>query len=435
MQMTQQTHAADVRSAGEDGPIRVSSGQRPEARRDRRLDWWREARFGLFIHWGLYALLEGQWKGQPVAGLGEWIMLRARIPVWEYEQLARQFNPTKFDAQAWVSLAKRAGQRYVVITAKHHDGFCMFDSKVTDYDIVDATPFGRDPMRELAAACQREGIRLCFYYSQTQDWHHPDGDGNDWDYDESKKDFAGYLERYVRPQVRELLTNYGPVGLIWFDTPKGISEQQSRELVELVHELQPDCLVSGRVGNHVGDYASTKDNVIPPELMAEMDWETPATINDTWGYKRDDHNWKSEDDLIHKLVDIVSKGGNYLLNVGPTAEGEIPQPSVERLEAMGRWLERNGEAVYGTRAGPIQGLEWARTTATQDTVYVHVFDWPADGILRLPNLPRQVVGARLLADTSGTPLRARQAVDGVTIEAPAQAPDPIDSVVVLTLAG
>jgi len=362
--MAQQTNSSGSVAVTEDGPIRVSSGQRPDARVDSRLDWWREAKFGLFIHWGLYALLEGEWKGQPVASLGEWIMLRARIPVREYEQLPKRFNPTKFNAQDWVSLAKRAGQKYLVITAKHHDGFCMYDSKVTDYDIVDATPFGRDPIRELSAACQREGIKLCFYYSQTQDWHHPDGDGNDWDFDESKKDFRGYVDRYVKPQVRELLTNYGPIGLIWFDTPKGISEQQSLQLVELVHELQPECLVSGRVGNHVGDYASTKDNVIPPGLMAEMDWETPATINDTWGYKRDDHNWKSDEDLIHKLVDIVSKGGNYLLNVGPTAEGEIPRPSVERLESMGRWLGRNSEAVYGTRAGPLQGLEWARTTAT-----------------------------------------------------------------------
>ncbi|MDQ3809634.1 MAG: alpha-L-fucosidase, partial [Chloroflexota bacterium] len=398
--MSQHTSTAVV-AGSDEGAIRVSSGQRPEARRDARLDWWREAKFGLFIHWGLYAIPAGQWKGEPIPGIGEWIMLRARIPVADYEQLARQFNPNRFDAEEWVSLAERAGQKYLVITAKHHDGFCMFDSKVTDYDIVDATPFGRDPMRDLAAACERHRIKLCFYYSQTQDWHHPNGDGNDWDYDESKKDFASYLEGYVKPQVRELLTNYGPIGLIWFDTPKGISEQQSRDLVEFVHQLQPDCLVNGRVGNHVGDYASTKDNVIPPELMAEMDWETPATINDTWGYKSDDHNWKSEQDLIHKLVDIVSKGGNYLLNVGPTADGEIPRPSVERLEAMGRWLKRNGESIYGTRAGPIQGLPWARTTVRQDTVYLHVFDWPTDGIVRLPLLQQQVAGARLLADSSG----------------------------------
>ena len=189
------------------GAIRQGSGQRPEARHDRRLDWWRDAKFGLFIHWGLYAIPAGVWQGEQIPGIGEWIMLRARIPVAEYEQLARQFNPVQFDAAAWVGLAKEAGQRYLVITAKHHDGFCLFDSALTDYDIVDATPFGRDPLKELAAECRRQGIRLCFYYSQTQDWHHPGGDGNDWDYDEAGKDFDGYIEDYVKPQVRELLTN------------------------------------------------------------------------------------------------------------------------------------------------------------------------------------------------------------------------------------
>ena len=393
-----------------------------------RLDWWRDARFGLFIHWGLYAIPAGEWHGQPIPGIGEWIMLRARIPVHEYEQLARQFNPVSFDADAWVQLAKRAGQKYLVITAKHHDGFCMFDSKLTNYNTVNATPFGRDPMRELAAACQKHGIRLCFYYSQTQDWHHPDGDGNDWDYYEVRKDFAGYVENYGKPQVRELLTNYGPIGLIWFDTPKSMSADQSQSLVDLVHQLQRECLVNGRVGNQLGDYASTGDNKIPVSQLGELDWETPATINDTWGFKRDDHNWKSVPDLVRNLVDIASKGGNYLLNVGPTAEGVIPQPSVERLEGIGRWLSVNGESVYGTRAGPIQGLDWCRSTVRDDQLFLHVFDWPSDGVLRLPPLPRAVNGAHLLVEPS-----VQLRVSGATINGPARPPDAIDSVVVLTL--
>jgi alpha-L-fucosidase len=414
----------------DEGPIREGARQRPEAQQDPRLDWFRDAKFGMFIHWGLYAIPAGEWKGERVPGIGEWIMYRARIPVQEYEQLAKQFNPVKFDAAEWVSLAKRAGQKYLVITSKHHDGFCLFDSKVSDYDIVDATPFGRDPLKELAAECQKQGIKLGFYYSQTQDWHHPNGDGNYWDYDEDKKDFDGYVREYVVPQVREILTNYGPICLIWFDTPKRMTPDQSQMLTDLVHELQPDCLVSGRIGNQFGDYAEARDNVIPEEAV-DMDWETPATINDTWGFKHYDENWKSPQDLIRKLVDIVSKNGNYLLNVGPTAEGVIPPPSVERLEAMGKWLETNGDSIYGTRPGPLHRLGWARTTQKPGKIYLHVFDWPAGGKLTLTRLGERVSRAYLLAGDDQTSLPVSVDGDTTTIAGPAQAPDPINTVVVL----
>lgn len=410
--------------------IRQEAVQRAEARTDPRLNWWREARFGLFIHWGLYALPAGTWKGEQIPGIGEWIMQRAKIPVAEYAQLTKEFNPVKFDAAAWVALVKAAGQRYMVITSKHHDGFCLFKSAVGDYNIVDATPFGRDVIAELAGACAEADIKLCFYYSQTQDWHHPNGDGNDWDYVEEEKDFAGYVEDYVKPQVRELLTRYGPIGLIWFDTPKRMTEAQSQSLLELVHTLQPDCLVSGRVGNAQGDYTSTRDNRIPP-VAVDMDWETPATINDTWGFKSYDHNWKSVQDLVRKLVDIVSKGGNYLLNVGPTAEGLIPAPSVERLAAMGEWLKVNGESIYGTQAGPLQGLDWCRSTCKSGKLYLHVIDWPADGKLHLPSLGVDIGAVTLLADGDSGTLPVKTTSAGVIIQGPVEAPDAIDTVVVI----
>jgi alpha-L-fucosidase len=415
-----------------DDAIRSGAAQRPDAGGHPALPWFREARFGMFIHWGLYSIPAGEWNGQPIPGIGEWIMNRARIPVSEYERLTPRFNPVRFDAREWVDLAKRAGQRYLVITAKHHDGFCMYDSARTDYTIVRATPFGRDPLKELAEECARQGIEFGFYYSQTQDWHHPGGDGNDWDQEMSRSDFDGYIEDYVKPQVRELLTRYGPICLIWFDTPRRMSPEQSRQLVDLVHELQPECLVNGRIGNGLGDYAEAGDNQVPGAAVGG-EWETPATINDTWGFKRDDHNWKSTDDLVRKLVDIVSKGGNYLLNVGPTAEGVIPEPSAERLLGVGAWLERNGEAVYGCGPGPYQDLAWARSTARPGRVYVSVLDWPSQGQLRLPAAGRTVTAARLLSDPDRAALPLSRSGDGIVISGPAQPPDAISSVVALDL--
>ena len=416
----------------QDAAIQPDRSQRPGAATDPRLDWWRAAKFGLFIHWGLYAIPAGRWKGQDIAGIGEWIMRFARIPVTDYEPLARQFNPVEFNARSWVSLAKAAGQKYIVITSKHHDGFCLFDSRHTDYSVTRSSPFARDVIRELADECQRQDMGLGFYYSQTQDWHHPDGDGNDWDFDPAQKDFDSYIETYVIPQVTELLTQYGPVALIWFDTPKGItqgiSQKQSQQLLDLCHQLQPATLVCGRLGNALGDYATTNDNTIPAGALLEGDWETPATMNDTWGFKSQDHNWKSATDLIRKLVDIVSKGGNYLLNVGPTAAGAIPPESVERLEAMGVWLSLHGEAVYGTRPGPIQNQAAYRTTAKNRTVYILVFDWPANGELRVPGVKADT--ARILGTASAdVPLESEE--DVLSLRLPETAPNPHCSVIEL----
>ena len=414
----------------EEKAIAPDRGQRKGARDDRRLDWWRDAKFGLFIHWGLYAVPAGRWKDTMVPGIGEWIMQRERIPVREYEQLARTFNPVEFDAAEWVAMAKNAGQKYLVITSKHHDGFCMYGSKVTGYNIVDATPFRRDPIKELASECEKQGIKLGFYYSQTQDWHHPNGDGNDWDYDEDKKDFEAYIDEYVKPQVTELLTQYGPIGLIWFDTPRRITSEQSKSLLDLCREIQPDCLVSGRLGNTLGDYASTGDNKIPSELET-VDWETPATINDTWGFKSDDHNWKTTEDLVYKLVDIVSKGGNYLLNVGPTSQGLIPQPSVDRLLEVGDWLKVNGDSIFHTRPGPIQGLDWCRSTVKEDKLYLHVFKWPTGGEILIPASDKQISHAYILKDSKRTELPVTISGNNVIIQGPSTPPDGTDSVIVL----
>lgn len=323
--------------------------------KEQRIAWFREAKFGLFIHWGLYALPAGEWKGQPVPGIGEWIMNRAKIPVKDYEQLAASFNPVQFDAEAWAKLAVDAGMKYIVITSKHHDGFAMYRSAVSTYNIVDATPFRRDPLKELAAACAKHGLRFGFYYSQAQDWHEPGGAGNEWDFPpDTEKDKSGAYDRYLRekaePQVRELLQNYGPVCLIWFDTPKMMTKERGQRFVDLVRAVQPSTLIDGRLGT-AGDYESTGDNVIPDAHRAG-DWEVPATLNHTWGFKRDDTDWKSPGELVFKLVDIVSKGGNYLLNVGPTAEGVIPQASQDNLRTVGRWLQLHGEAIYGASRSP-----------------------------------------------------------------------------------
>ncbi len=404
-----------------------------------RMEWFRDAKFGLFIHWGLYSIPAGVWKGKEIPGIGEWIMNHARIPVKEYEQLAKKFDPVKFDADKWVKMAKDAGMKYVVITSKHHDGFAMYHSKVSPYNIYDATPFKRDPMKELSEACKKYGLRFGFYYSQTQDWHEPNAAGNDWDFHgDNPPNFTQYLNDKVIPQVKELLTNYGPISVLWFDTPRFMTAQQSKELVDLVHKLQPNCLVDGRVGNNMGDFQTKGDNKIPTGATSS-DWDTPSTMNDTWGYKKNDHHWKSSSQLIKALVDVTSKGGDYLLNVGPTSEGVIPQPSVDRLEIVGKWLDKNGEAIYGTRMSPfVAEPEWGMITVKPKKMFLNVYDWPKNGTLILYGLKTKVLNASLLA--SHEKLSFNQTEDknldhhSLVINVPSTPPDSVVSVVVLDLA-
>jgi len=414
----------------------AAKAQRPG--REQAIRWWREARFGMFIHWGLYAVPAGEWEGRQIPGIGEWIMNRAKIPVKVYEGLARQFNPVKFNAEEWVRIARDAGMRYIVITAKHHDGFAMHQSRVSPYNIYDATPFHRDPMNELAEACRKAGLKLCFYYSHVQDWHHPDAVGNDWDFDPAKKDFQRYLREKAIPQVQELLTGYGPLGLIWYDTPRDITEEQSRELANLVWTLQPQCLVNGRVGHGLGDYRELGDNQFPGGVLRE-DWEVPVTMNDTWGYKKHDHNWKTARTLIRQLIDAVSKNGNYLLNVGPTAEGLIPQPSVDRLREVGQWVRANAEAVYGAGPSPYPyEFEWGAITTKPGKVFLHIAFWPK-GEFVLYGLKNKVQKVYLLA--SGKPLEFQQRHDDkldlyeLRIGVPHEMPDPRVTVIVLEIEG
>ena len=410
---------------------------------DQRMQWWREARFGLFIHWGLYAQPAGEWKGERIPGISEWIMARAKIPVAEYEKLAATFNPVKYDAEAWVKLAKEAGMKYIVITSKHHDGFAMFHSKASPYNIVDATPFDRDPLKELAEACERHNIRLGFYYSQAQDWHEPGGtywnieQGEPhWDPGLEREPLMEYINGKAVPQVKEILENYGGLDILWWDTPRGMTEEAAQALQEVADQY-PAMLTNNRLYRPwPGDFSTPEQHVPPTGL--DYDWEVCMTMNTSWGYKHYDHNWKSSETLIRMLVDIASKGGNLLLNVGPTAEGEIPQPSVERLQAMGKWMDVNGESIYGTEASPFFKLPWGRCTSrkTADgiTLYLHVFHWPGDQVLRVPSLQAEVEEIHLLADTDQK-LSSSFKDGDLLIDLPAVMPDPVNTVIVLKCKG
>jgi alpha-L-fucosidase len=428
------------------GPAGADAHGETPRQRDQRMAWWREGRVGMFVHWGLFSIPAGQWKGQRVGGPGEWVQFAARIPPCEYEPLVQQFNPTAFDAHRWADLARRAGMKYLVVTAKHHDGFCLFDSKLTGYQVMNA-PCKRDLLKELSQACRDQGIKIGWHYS-ILDWRHPDylprGRGSPRPWDDrttSGVSFNRYLDD-VEGQLGELLTNYGPIGLVWFDGGWEHSPQELRadEMVRRVRSWQPQVIVNDRLG--LAEDFLTPEPPTPavwpgpdasPPQPPYGDWETCLTINNSRGFRKDDQEWKSSEVLLRTLIDIVSRGGNCLLAVGPTAEGEIPQPVVERLEAIGRWLSVNGESIYGTTAGPFHSPSWGRSTKKAGKLYLHLFNWQGD--LPLPGLKNKVTKAYLLTDKNRAGVTAVQDAGRTTIRLPGGPTDPIATVVVVEIEG
>lgn len=414
-----------------------------------RLKWWTDDRFGMFIHWGLYAVPAGEWKGSK--NYGEWIMEEAHIPRAEYEQFAKQFDPVKYDPDEWARIAKDAGMKYIVITSKHHEGFAMWDTKATDYNIAKRTPYGKGVLKELADAARRQGLHFGTYYS-IMDWHHPSQSGpksgnyNPTTIDPKRK--REYIDE-MKAELKELVTETG-TEILWFDGEwlDWWTNEDGRELYAYLHSLDPKLIINNRVGKGrdgmqgmdkgegVGDFGTPEQEIPARGFGPGVYWESCMTLNDHWGFNRSDHHWKSSESIVRNLIDIASKGGNYLLNVGPTAEGLIPQPSVERLAEVGRWMKINGEAIYGTQASPLAApVAWGRVTSKPGKpgkLYLHVFDWPKDGRLTLPK-GIEYRRAYLLAEP-GRALKLRNTRQGMRLAVPASAPDSIASVIVVETA-
>jgi alpha-L-fucosidase len=443
----QNTQYSEITTLEQFGGLSGGVYKPTEAERQ-RIAWFRDAKFGLFIHWGLYSQMAGYWKGELVKG-GEWAIKLNKLPIDEYRTLANVFNPVKFNADEWVGLAKASGMKYIVITSKHHDGFAMYKSAASNYNIVDATPFGRDPIKELKEACDRHGIRLGLYYSHAQDWNEPDAYGNNWSFGDYKGDMDAYLEKKALPQIKELCEQYQP-DIVWYDTPGGMTIERARKVVQLTRKSAPNALINSRVfnSNEAGlwDYRSGGDNEGYPYYQ-NVPWELCGTLNHSWAFKKWDTNFRPVNELLFHLIDAVSKNGNYLLNVGPTAEGVITEPYSERLLQMGKWLKVNGEAIYGC-GGTAFGNEFGdyreidgkrkfitkpaqwRSTTKKGKVFIHVIQWPENGKLELPPLKSNLKKASFLA-TSKRKVKFVQSPEKIVLSLPENAPDPLITVIQL----
>lgn len=440
--------------------IAGSSVAQTAGNEDQRMKWWHEARFGMFIHWGIYAQWAGVYQGhEQVRGGAEWIMNRSKIPVAEYKAKAKEFNPASYDPDLWVKMAKDAGMKYIVITAKHHDGFALFKSEASSWNVVDASPYGKDLLKPLAAACRKYGIKLGFYYSQAQDWSNPGGavarkpmrEGwanpdstridqytlahqGHWDPVQETATFDQYIDRVAVPQVKELLRNYGDIAVLWWDTPTNMTDEAALKL-QAVLKQQPLIITNDRLKrpNFPGDTKTPEQKIPDRKELDGKNWETCMTMNGTWGYRTKDTNWKSAAVLIQNLVDIASKGGNYLLNIGPKPDGTFPQESIARLGDIGKWMKVNGEAIYATQANPLAEVSWGRITTKETkkgtSLYLTVFDWPKDGRLEIPGLANKIVSVVLMANKKA--LKSK----GTTLYVPSVAPDAIASVIKVDVQG
>ncbi|MFZ6010422.1 MAG: alpha-L-fucosidase [Bacteroidota bacterium] len=428
---------------------------------EERVAWWREAKFGMFVHWGVYSLPGGEWKGNKVSGYAEHLMRKEKISRADYLAVAKEFNPVKFNADQWIRLAKQAGMRYFIITSKHHDGFAMYDSKVSDFNIIKQTAFARDPMAELSAACKKYGVKFGFYYSHAYDWGHPDAPGNDWEYQNpgGDKNFFGgpkgeknwfdyhperlpkaskYVDEKAIPQIKELLQKYHP-DILWFDTPSKLPLSENIRILKAIREVDNRVVVNGRLARSsaisFGDYKNTADR--PAEFFpVEGDWEAIPTTNESYGYHKFDLSHKPPGHFIQLMANAASRGGNLLMNIGPMGDGQIDPKDQIILEEIGKWVEINGVSIYGTRATPLPLQSWGTSTRKGNMLFLHVFQWPSDGRLMIGGLKSSVKKAYLLADASKKPLKIKRQTDvDMMLTLPDKSPDASDAVIALEMEG